>query len=144
MRILIAEDDIVSSKLLRRALEKMGHEVTSVTNGAEAWSCFCDLEFPLVISDWMMPEVDGPELCRRIRARNSGSYSYLILITSKDSQEDRLEAIAWGADDFLVKPIDYPELVARLSVAQRIIAMQDQVRSHSNDMERLEIGRAHV
>src|SRR5258708_6814217 len=117
MRILIAEDDPISRLVLHKTLEKFGHTVTAVENGADALQAAEEGQFRLVISDWMMPEMDGLDLCRRLRSQADSSYTYLILLTAKDMKEDRVNAMHAGVDDFLVKPMDREELEARLRVA---------------------------
>jgi diguanylate cyclase (GGDEF)-like protein len=134
MHLLIVDDDRISALMLRRTLEKMGHSVVVARNGAEAWRVIRDEGMRLVISDWMMPEMDGLELCRRIRGRSDRLYTYIILLTSRDSREDRLEGLQAGADDFLVKPFDASELVARMNVANRILGMQEELRSHTTQL----------
>src|SRR5262245_55332088 len=104
MRILISDDSRFSAILLTKTLEKHGHEVVVANDGIEAWAYLQKEDVNLVISDWLMPEMDGLQLCRRIRDRQKGSYIYVILLTTKDQQSDRLEALAAGVDDFLVKP----------------------------------------
>lgn len=138
MRILIAEDDKISSLVLRKSLEALGHEVVTTVNGDEAWERLEDRSIRLVISDWMMPKTDGLELCRRIRARANPPYVYFMLLTAKDIKEDRLRALSLGADDFLVKPLDRAELMARLTVAQRLLAMEEQLRTRTLDLERMQ------
>ena len=135
MRVLIAEDDTVSALVLRRALERLGHEVVVAADGAAAWDALNKEGFRLLITDWMMPETDGIELCRRIRARG-GPYVYVILLTAKGSREDRLEGIEAGADDFLVKPLDVEELASTLSVAQRILQMEEELYERADDLRK--------
>ena len=137
MNILLAEDDSVSAALLRRSLEKLGHHVTAQANGAEAWPLVQSGGFQVVISDWMMPKMDGLELCRQIRSHPSGAGVYFILLTSKNSAEDRLAALEAGADDFLVKPLDAPDLMARLDVARRILSMQQEINSSSTELQKI-------
>ena len=93
MKILIAEDQAPSALYLRRTLEKMGHEATVAPDGEQAWRILQCGQPPLLISDWMMPLVDGPELCRRIRSPAAERYTYIILLTSRDRKEDRLEGL---------------------------------------------------
>ncbi|BDI34449.1 type II secretion system protein E [Capsulimonas corticalis] len=137
MKILIAEDDPISALVLRKALERMGHEVTVETNGAKAWTALQNGAFRLVLSDWMMPQMDGLELCHRIRMREGAPYVYLILLTVKGNAEDRTEALDAGIDDFLVKPLDSAELVARIEVAQRILKMKDELKLNTGQLESL-------
>jgi len=131
MKILIAEDDNVSRKLLERELARAGHEVVSCANGREAWEQFCRSPAALVISDWVMPEIDGLQLCGKIRAHVGAAkrYTYIILLTSKTSLEDHQVAMAAGVDDFLRKPLDSGELAMRLRVAERIIQFGEQLDS---------------
>ena len=96
MDILIAEDHPSAALFLRRLLERLGHPVTVATDGFEAWQLACERPFRLIISDWIMPGLDGLELCRRIRARPGRSYTYLILLTSKHRQQERLEGSGPG------------------------------------------------
>jgi len=137
MRILIAEDDRVSALVLRRTLEKWGHEVLAAENGVLAWDAFQANRPCMVISDWMMPEMDGVTLCRRIRSLKLPRYTYVMLLTAKERREDRIEGLQAGADDFLGKPLDPGELFARLEVARRILEMEEQLRNRSGEMETL-------
>lgn len=134
MRVLIAEDDGVSRLVLRKALEELGYTVYAAKDGIEAWEAFRREQFPLVISDWMMPGMDGLELCRRVRAQQDTRYTYFILLTARDSKQDRFHAIESGADDFLSKPLDRAELASRLSVAQRILDMEHRLREAYNEL----------
>ena len=127
MKILIAEDDTIPALVLRRALEKLGHEVWVEPDGEKAWDLLRGQQFRLVMTDWMMPHLTGVELCRNIREREGRPYVYIILLTVKSSPEDRAFAMAAGIDDFLVKPVDPAELVARIEVAERMIALKDQI-----------------
>ena len=131
MKILIAEDDHISALVLKRALERLGHEVWVEPNGAKAWEILRGQQFRLVMTDWMMPQLTGVELCRNIREREGRPYVYIILLTVKSSPEDRALAMAAGIDDFLVKPVDPADLVARLEVAERMIALKDQVAANT-------------
>ncbi len=128
MRILIVEDDPVSALILRGALQKLGHDVTLSENGAHAWSLQIQQTFPIVITDWMMPEMNGIDLCRRIRDHSDGCYTYIIVLTVKDGASDRREALHAGADDLLSKPFDRGDLEARLIVAERMLAMHEKMR----------------
>lgn len=127
MKILVAEDQVVAAMHLRRVLEKLGHEVTVAPDGEAAWERIRDDDYPLLISDWMMPHLDGPDLCRRIRDARLDRYTYIILLTSLDRQEDRVKGLRAGADDFLTKPPDPAELSVRLEIADRILAVHDQL-----------------
>lgn len=135
MRLLIAEDDGVSRMVLKKALEDMGYTVHATKDGAEAWEAFQRERFPLIISDWMMPQMDGIELCRMVRSLTDSGYTYFILLTARDSREDRFRAIEAGADDFLSKPLDRAELSSRLSVARRILDTEQRLRDAKEDLE---------
>jgi signal transduction histidine kinase len=132
MNILIAEDDAVSRRLLKSYLEKWGHHVTEAPDGAEAWNQYTRGEQPFVIADWMMPEMDGIELIRRIRARQPARYVYIILLTAKSQKEDIVLGMETGADDFVTKPFDRDELRARVKAGERILDLEqsllDQIR----------------
>jgi sigma-B regulation protein RsbU (phosphoserine phosphatase) len=128
MKILIAEDDRVSRIVLSELLTKSGHEVTAVENGQMAWDLYSSQPMPILISDWMMPSMDGLQLCRRIRAEKRAGYTYIILLTALSGKANYLEGMEAGADDFVVKPFDADELQARLRAAERILALQHEVR----------------
>ncbi len=135
MKILVVEDDLVSRRILVRMIEKLGHTPQTASNGREALELIQKEPHRVIISDWMMPEMDGVELCRRVRSQVAEYYVYFILCTAKDRREDRLEGMQAGADDFLTKPLDPDELIARLGVAQRILQMQDDLRRHADELE---------
>jgi phosphoserine phosphatase RsbU/P len=128
MNILIAEDDNVSRRILHRNLTRLGHTVSEAVNGAEAWSILERDPIRLVVSDWMMPEMNGLELCRRLRERTDANYTYFILLTAREGDENHREAMAAGVDDFLTKPLNREELEIRLRVAERILGFATQVR----------------
>jgi two-component system chemotaxis response regulator CheY len=127
MKILIAEDQAPAAFYLSRTLEKMGHEATIAPDGEHAWRILQNGQTSLLISDWMMPLLDGPALCRRIRSDAADRYTYVILLTSRDRKEDRLEGLRAGADDFLTKPPDPDELAVRLEIAERILKVHAQL-----------------
>ena len=131
MDLLIAEDDPVSAHRLRRQLESLGHVVHIAVDGGEAWRIVRETSPSLVISDWVMPGIDGPDLCRRIRELGGGRYTYTILLTGRDSLEDRIEGLRSGADDYLTKPVDPAELAARLGIAGRILGMQAELQDQA-------------
>ena len=129
MRILIAEDSRTQALDLRRRLTGLGHEVVETHDGSEAWRHLNARRERLVISDWMMPELSGLELCRKIRAEFQGPYTYVILLTAKTRRDERLEGLEAGADDFLPKPIDQCELSIALKTAHRILEAQANART---------------
>ena len=126
MKVLIAEDDQDSRELLSWILQKLGYQVVAAANGKEAWEAFRKGRFRLVILDVLMPEIDGFELCRRVRLHKQSKYTYIIMVTALIGKKDYLEGMEAGADDFVTKPFDADELKARLRVAERIISFQEQ------------------
>jgi len=136
MKILIAEDEDFSRTMLQGQLERLGHEVVAVANGNEAWDRLQREEFPLVISDWMMPGIDGLELTRRIRAREHSSYVYVILLTAKSNKKDVIEGIMQGADDFLTKPHDSDELNVRIRAGQRVIDLERRLSARNRELDK--------
>ena len=127
MRILIAEDDRASNLLLTRTLEGWGHEVLATANGREAWYRFRAEPVSVVITDWMMPDMNGIELCRKIRAVDRPEYTYILILTSLEGKGRYLEGMDAGADDYVVKPFDREELAARLRVCERILGLKQHV-----------------
>jgi signal transduction histidine kinase len=128
MHVLIADDDSVSRRLLQSYLQKWGYEVTAAKDGAEAWGLFKGGSFPMIITDWMMPNLDGPGLLRLIRSAERPGYVYAMLVTAKSEKEDLVEGMEAGADDFLTKPFDRDELRVRLRAGERIIRLEQNVR----------------
>lgn len=131
MKILIAEDDTTSRLVLAATLKKAGHEVASAKNGREAWEMLQEGDYSLVISDWMMPDMDGLELCRLIRAQRQMTYTYIILLTALGGKTNYLDAMDAGADDFITKPFDAEQLDARLRVAKRILDLHEMLRTNA-------------
>ena len=128
MKVLIAEDDRVSRRLLERKLESWGYEVVSCGNGAEAWQKLHSDDAPnLAILNWMMPGMDGVEVCREIRKQKRRSYIYIILLTARDGKRDIIEGIAAGADDYVTKPFNAHELKVRIRAGRRILEMQAEL-----------------
>jgi len=128
MKVLIAEDDLVSSRLLETYLDKWGYDVLATGDGNEAWEAIQDPEAPnLVISDWMMPNMDGLALCRKIRQMKRSGYVYFIILTTKVRKEDLIEGLEAGADDFLTKPFNKDELRYRVKIGERIIELERRI-----------------
>jgi len=129
MKILIAEDDPVTVQILRFTLMHYGHEVVSAADGAEAWEKFDAEPVRVIVSDWMMPGLDGLDLCRKVRARPKTDYTYFILLTSMNTGRENLRhAMDAGIDDFLTKPLDREAILMRLRVAERILEYTTQIR----------------
>lgn len=122
MKVLLAEDDAVTRYVLEETLAALGYEVTACADGKAAWDAYRDGEFRLVISDWAMPEMDGVELCRRIKRSARRAPCYFILQTSDGEGVRALDA--WDADSYLLKPYDSDELKARLQAAERALARE--------------------
>jgi phosphoserine phosphatase RsbU/P len=128
MKVLTVEDDEIARTILRQALRKLGHEVIEAFDGEEAWTRLQAEPVRVVVSDWMMPNLDGLDLCRRIRARKSEDYVYFILLTVRDaSDQNQRAATDAGVDDFLTKPLALQELWMRLQVAERILRYTTRV-----------------
>ena len=125
MRVLIADDSATSRAMLRKSLAKWGYEVVMAEDGAEALAV---LEMPdappMAILDWVMPHLTGPEVCKKVRETRREPYTYIILLTSKNSKDETVEGLEAGADDYIVKPFDQQELSVRLRAGKRIIELQ--------------------
>jgi diguanylate cyclase (GGDEF)-like protein len=132
MRILMAEDDVISRKMLESILSKWGYEVLAVGSGSEAWDILNSESAPqIAILDWMMPGLNGVEVCSKVRQRESGidHYTYIILLTAKTEKKDLITGMESGADDYILKPFDPHELGARIHAGKRIIDLQNQLRA---------------
>ena len=130
MKILVAEDDPVSLRLLQACLVEWGYQVTSATDGQKALEVLQSPESPrLAILDWIMPGMDGVEVCREVRKRNKTPYIYILMLTAKVRKQDIVESLESGADDYLIKPYDPQELRARLRAGRRILDLQEQLVS---------------
>ena len=125
--VMVVDDDSVSSAQLGALAKAAGYEVRSAPNGREAWELLQLARVPIVISDWYMPEMDGPELCRRVRSRVREPYVYFILVTARGGKQQYLAGMEAGADDFIAKPVDPDELRARLKVAERILGLRKEI-----------------
>jgi DNA-binding response OmpR family regulator len=126
MRVLIAEDNPVERRLLRSAVESLGHACLEAADGAEAWGLYQKRGADVLISDWLMPGLDGPELCRRVRAHGRGAYTYFLFLTGLHEKGNVIAGLQAGADDYLAKPLDVDDLAARLSVAQRVTSLEEE------------------
>ncbi len=134
MQILIAEDDNVSRLILASTLKKLGHEVVAAENGLKALQAYQKDNFAVLISDWMMPGMDGPALCREVRKLSRENYTYIVLLTTLEGKSNYLEAMDAGADDFMTKPFDADQLTGRIHVAARIIALQQRVTEGAREL----------
>jgi two-component system chemotaxis response regulator CheY len=136
LKIVIADDDPVQRWLLRDSLTRSGYDVIDTSNGQEAWAAIQNEAVQVVITNWMMPEMDGPALIRQIRAARFERYVYVILLTARDTKHDVVDGLQAGADDYLVKPFDENELLARVSISKRILHLEAHLRE-SRDHERM-------
>ena len=136
MRILIAEDDLVSRKMLEATLARWGYEVVITRDGEAAWEALQRPDAPgIAILDWMMPGLDGVEVCRRLRARQADDPTYVILLTAKGNTADVVSGLQAGADDYVVKPFDREELRARLQAGIRIVTLQTALSLRVRELE---------
>jgi len=128
MRALIADDDRTTTTILARALSRWNLDVTVAHDGATAWQALCADEGPsLAILDWMMPSIDGIEICRRVRQDPDRAHMYVMLLTARDTRADLVAGLDAGADDYLVKPFDTEELRARVHVGIRVLTLQERL-----------------
>lgn len=136
IKVLIAEDNVVSAKILQKNINEWGYEVVLARDGKEAWSSLQNQGIKLAILDWMMPEINGIQLCKRIResdhTRKDQHYTYIILLTAKGGQKDLIKGLSAGADDYIIKPFDHLELKARLKTGKRIIDLQKQLQEQAS------------
>jgi diguanylate cyclase (GGDEF)-like protein len=135
MRILVAEDDRTTRLLLTRALSSWGYEVIAVSNGEEAWEALSREKIRMLVTDWEMPLLEGPELCRRLR-EGSMAYVYALLLTTHKDPARLVEGLDAGADDFVSKPFNPAELRARLGVGRRVLGLQDDLAAKFDELER--------
>ncbi|MEK6239794.1 MAG: response regulator [Planctomycetales bacterium] len=142
MRIIIAEDDSMPRKVLARRLKSWGYEVLQAENGAAAWEAYQEQPVEIVVSDWMMPEMDGVELCRRIRSaealphHDAIPYTYVVLLTSRADKESLVEGLSAGADDFIAKPFDDAELQCRIRAGERMVRLSGNLAQEANRADR--------
>jgi two-component system cell cycle response regulator len=135
VKILIADDDEISLKMMGMMLRKMGYEVVAVGNGRDALDKLLNPNGPrLALLDWMMPEIDGPQVCRSLRAAFEQQYVFVILLTSRDRREDLVEGLDAGADEYLTKPCNSEELKARLLTGERILRLEDKLVAAREEM----------
>ncbi len=136
MKILIAEDDYISRLLLKKSIAAMGHEVLEAVNGKQAWKMFEENKPPMIITDWMMPEMDGLELCQKIRSFNKTTYFYIMLLTAKDKTSDLVEVFTAGADDYITKPFKPDELKSRINTGKRVLKLQHEMSEKNRALDK--------
>lgn len=128
MHVLIAEDDRVTGEILARTLQRWNYQTTLVADGGQAWEHLRAAGAPtLAILDWMMPQMDGPEICRRVRAELPLAHMYLLLVTAREGRGDVIAGLDAGADDYIIKPFDPDELRARVAVGVRVLGLQQKL-----------------
>ncbi len=136
MKIIIAEDDVLSRRLLETHLQRWGHEVDAYADGAEALAAIRQAgTAAIAILDWMMPGLDGPEICRRVREDQTISQPYLVLLTSKEGSQSTVEGLKSGADDYVTKPFDAAVLHARVDVGIRVLELQSKLARRVKELE---------
>ncbi|MBN2411440.1 response regulator [candidate division KSB1 bacterium] len=136
MRVLIAEDDEVSRRILEYWLKKWGYEVIIAHNGRQAWEVLNNRDAPrMAILDWMMPEMDGLEVCRLVREKWENEYIYIIILTAKDTKPDIIKALDAGADDYINKPYYQGELQSRIKAGRRIIELEKELSGKIKSLE---------
>ena len=137
--ILLAEDDPISRRLFEKILAKEGFTVTSVPNGRQALDLFRRQFFPIVLTDWQMPEMEGPELCRAIRGENSDRYVFIVMLTTKGAKDDIINGLEAGADDYLTKPAHHAELIARIKTGIRILELERSLKAAVDEIHLMSI-----
>ncbi len=143
MKILIAEDEPVSRRLLCGLLKKWGHDVIETTDGAAAWEVLSGPETPpMAILDWMMPELNGPEVCRKVREATPRVLTFLLMLTARGEKADIVEALEAGADDFVCKPFDPSEFRARVQNGVRLVELQRALAERVRELEAA-LGQVH-
>lgn len=136
-RVVVADDSRVSRKLVQQALELKPYSLVFAENGQEALQKIAEFQPEIVITDWMMPDFSGPELCRRIRQKNKEHYTYIIVLTSSSDLDRLVEGLEAGADDYLTKPFNEKELLARIGVGRRIVSMQREIETKNRELQQL-------
>jgi diguanylate cyclase (GGDEF)-like protein len=138
LRILVVDDDAVARRVVAEMVAVLGHKCVAAVNGSEAWSIIQETPFDVVISDWMMPGLEGTELCRKIRERPGAGYVYFILASARGERGQVMAGMHAGADDYLVKPLDPDEIRARLVAAERVTSLHRQLAARQRELEELQ------
>lgn len=135
-RVLLAEDENVTRRLLEAQMTRFGFEVISVADGLKAWEILQSPDSPsLVVLDWNMPGLDGPDICRRLRESGRSGYTYMLLVTARAAKSDVVQGLSAGADDFVSKPVDPDELHARLRTGERIVRLERELASQVTQLQ---------
>jgi DNA-binding response OmpR family regulator len=136
VRVLVADDDPVAARILSAALRSWDLDVEVVFDGASAWAAMNLQHTPMAILDWMMPEIDGPELCRRLRANPATANAYILLLTARETSADMVHGLDAGADDYITKPFDREELRARVHVGVRVATLQEKLEDRVYELQK--------
>ncbi len=137
MRVLVADDEATSRLLAQRAIDRLGHHCDVAVDGTTAWDMLQANRYDVLITDWMMPGLDGPELCRRVRAARAESYTYILLATSLSADSEVIAGMQSGADDYLVKPVNPFALQTRLIAAQRVTELHHALSHAKSELAKL-------
>ena len=135
MKILIVEDEFIFRRMVKKNLLEAGHDIVEAENGQTAWELFQRTPFQLVITDWMMPGLNGPELVQKIRESHQENYTYIIMLTAMDNKDNIVLGLESGADEYLTKPFNIPELIARVASGMRILRLEEQLMHARKQME---------
>ncbi len=144
MKVLVADDERLARSMLTATVGGLGHQCLTAEDGEQAWDLFARHSPDVLITDWMMPHLDGTELCRRVRGDTSARYTYIVLLTTLSAGDDLLAGIEAGADDYLVKPLDPVQLKARLTAAERVTKVHAKLAAFSSELERINTELAHT
>lgn len=140
MKILLADDDMVTSEIIKEQLQQWGYDVICTYNGIDTWQALQEEHAPkLVILDWQMPGMTGLEICKKLRNRKSGSYVYVVMLTSLSDKTDLIQGMEAGADDFLTKPCNPHELRVRLHAGKRIVVLENELLMTLQHMRQLSV-----
>lgn len=137
MKILVVDDERIERRIIEKTLTRLGHKIVVADNGEAAWKLIQEEHLRFVITDWNMPGVDGIQLIQKIRSAELSGYIYIILVTSNDKNEDIVQGLYSGADDYLTKPFHPPELEARVAVGERVLTLEDNLVRAKNQLEKL-------
>ena len=137
MNVLLIEDDIVTNRILEKNLTDMGFDVITTFNGLQGWETYCREDVHFVITDWMMPDMDGLEVLKNIREREDKPFCYIIILTAKNNKDDVIKGISHGANDYITKPFDKDELAVRVKAGQSIVELQQELLETNREQKKL-------
>ena len=137
MKILIVEDELIYRRMVKKSLLEAGYEIVEAEDGLAAWGLFQNEPYHLVVTDWMMPGLDGPQLVQKIRSSEQKNYTYIIMLTAMDDKDNIVLGLESGADEYLTKPFNSRELIARVASGMRILKLEEQLMQARQQMEDL-------